>query len=113
MTPSLSEGSAQRTRVAIFIHSCILLIRNLAPRPEVYSVYTQSYTEQAVARAHATTEDETANATFDSHDARYEAARMHIDFLNSVSELRCNLRACERNYRTLTTRPHTRRAQNL
>ena len=47
MTPSLSEGSAQRTRVAIFIHSCILLIRNLAPRPEVYSVYTQSYMEQA------------------------------------------------------------------
>jgi len=86
MTPSLSEGGAQRTRVAIFIHSCILLIRNLAPRPEVYSVYTQSYTEQAVARAHVTTEDETANATFDSHDARYEAARMHIDFLNSVSD---------------------------
>ena len=54
MTPSLSEGGAQRTRVAIFIHSCILLIRNLAPRPEVYSVYTQSYTEQAVARAHVT-----------------------------------------------------------
>ena len=49
-------------------------------------MYTQSYTEQAVARAHVTTEDETANATFDSHDARYEAARTHIDFLNSVSD---------------------------
>lgn len=113
MTPSLSEGGAQRTRVAIFVHSCILLIRNLAPRPEVYSVYTQSYTEQAVARAHVTTEDETANAAFDSHDARYEAARTCTLTFSIPFPMRCNLRACERNYTTLTTRPHTRRAQNL
>lgn len=76
----------------------ILLIRNLAPRPEVYSVYTQSYTEQAVARAYVTTEYETANATFDSHDARYEAARMYIDILilSIPFPMRCNcVRACE------------------
>jgi len=92
MTPSLSEGGAADSRRHLHSFLLILLIRNLAPRPEVYSVYTQSYTEQAVARAHVTTEDETANATFDSHDARYEAARMYIDF-SFPFPMRCNLRA--------------------